>query len=139
MSWLVGRLLPGVAPATWRTDRATLKLIRGYSIDSFLAMLAGRISFKTDAIVIGLCGSIGIIPFFDMPSRLVEYAKNLIRSATTTLTPAISSLDATGGKAGIRELFLTGCRYALYLALPIQLALIMFGGAFLELWLGDAE
>src|SRR5262249_49317746 len=56
LSWFVSRLLPGLAPAPWRADRATLKLIRGYSIDSFLAMLAGRISFKTDAIVIGLFG-----------------------------------------------------------------------------------
>src|SRR5207247_6926558 len=111
MLMLVRRWLTGLRPAPWRTDRTTLKLIRGYSIDSFLAMLAGRISFKTDAIVIGLCGHLGLIPFFDMPSRLVEYAKNLMRSAATTLPPAIRSLDATGGKAAIRGVFLTGCRY----------------------------
>ena len=138
MSWLVERLLPNMRAAPWRVDRATLKLIRGYSFDSFLAMLAGRIAFKTDAIVIGLAGHLDLIPFFDMPSRLVEYAKNLIRSGTTTLTPAISALEAKGGTAKIRELFLNGCRYALYLALPIQLALVLFGGSFLELWLKDA-
>jgi O-antigen/teichoic acid export membrane protein len=139
MAVAVRRLLPKVRPAPWRTDREALRLIRGYSFDSFLAMIAGRISFKTDAIVIGLCGSLGMIPFFDMPSRLVEYAKNLIRSATTILTPAFSALDAQGGKAAIRHLFLTGSRYALYLALPIQLGLLMFGGTFLELWLKDPE
>lgn len=137
MALAVRRLMPNVNPAPWRTDRAALRLIRGYSIDSFLALIAGRISFKTDAIVIGLCGSLDLIPFFDMPSRLVEYSKNLIRSATTTLTPAFSSLDARGSKAAIRELFLTGSRCALYLAVPIQLCLLMFGGAFLELWLKD--
>src|SRR5262249_53551492 len=115
----------------------TLKLIRGYSFDSFLAMLAGRINFKTDAIVIGLCGQLGLIPFFDMPSRLVEYAKNLIRSATTTLTPAFSALETNNNFAAIRQLFLTGCRYPLYLSLPIQAALLLFGGSFLQLWLKD--
>ncbi len=139
MALAVRKLMPNVNPAPWRTDRTALRLIRGYSIDSFLALIAGRISFKTDAIVIGLCGSLDLIPFFDMPSRLVEYSKNLIRSATTTLTPAFSSLDARGSKAAIRELFLTGSRCALYLAAPIQLCLLMFGGAFLQLWLKDAE
>ena len=139
MSWIVTRLLPGASPAPWRADRATLKLIRGYSIDSFLAMLAGRISFKTDAIVIGLCGHLGLIMYFDMPARLVEYGKNLIRSLTTTLTPAFSALEAQGGTAAIRDLFLTGCRLALYLALPIQIGLWLFGGRFLELWMRDAE
>jgi O-antigen/teichoic acid export membrane protein len=137
MAWLVARLLPDLRPAPWRADPATLRLIRGYSVDSFLAMLAGRISFKTDAIVIGLCGQLDMIPFFDMPSRLVEYAKNLIRSGTTTLTPAFSAMEARGGTTAIRALFLNGCRYAIYLALPIQVAFLLFGGAFLELWLGD--
>jgi len=88
--------------------------------------------------VIGLFGYLGLIPFFDMPSRTVEYAKNLIRSLTTTLTPAFSTLEARGGTAAIRDLFLHGCRYALYLTLPIQIALLLFGGSFLELWLRDA-
>ena len=138
IAWLVGRMLPEMRPAPWRADRVTLKLIRGYSADSFLAMLAGRVSFKTDAIVIGLAGQLDLIPFFDMPSRLVEYAKNLIRSGTMTLTPAFSALEAKGNIATIRELFLNGCRYTLYLALPIQIALLLFGGSFLELWLKDA-
>lgn len=135
--FLVRRWLPQLRPAPWRTDRATLRLIRGYSIDSFLAMLAGRISFKTDAIVIGLFGQFGLIPFFDMPSRLVEYAKNLIRSVTTTLTPAFSALDAQSDQNAIRSLYLNGSRYALYLSLPIYLGFMLFGGEFLQLWLGD--
>jgi O-antigen/teichoic acid export membrane protein len=139
MAVAVHRLMPDLKPAPWRTNREALRLVRGYSLDSFLAMLAGRIAFKTDAIVIGLCGQLDLIPFFDMPGRLVEYAKNLIRSATTTLTPAFSTLEAKGSKAAIRDLFVTGCRYALYLALPIHIGLVMFGGAFLELWLGDPE
>lgn len=135
---LVQRQLPNLRPAPWRADRATLRLIRGYSVDSFLAMLAGRINFKTDAIVIGLCGQLGLIPFFDMPSRIVEYAKNLIRSATTTLTPAFSALEVKKDLTAIRQLFITGCRYTLYLSLPIQTALLLFGGSFLQLWLKDA-
>jgi O-antigen/teichoic acid export membrane protein len=139
MALAVRRFLPALNPAPWRTNRDALKMVRGYSIDALLAMLAGRISFKTDAIVIGLCGQLDLIPFFDMPSRLVEYAKNLIRSATTTLTPAVSAMEAKGSQDGIRRLFLTGSRCALYLALPIQLGIILYGGQFLELWLGDAE
>jgi O-antigen/teichoic acid export membrane protein len=138
MAGVVYRLLPGLRAAPWRADRETLRLIRGYSVDSFLAMLAGRIAFKTDALVIGLFGQLDLIPFFDMPSRLVEYAKGLIRTGTTTLTPAFSKLDAQGDIAAVRRLYLAGCRCAFYMALPIQIALILFGPAFLELWLRDS-
>lgn len=139
MGWIVRKLLPHLSFAPWRTDREALRQVRGYSSDALLAMLAGRISFKTDALVIGLCGQLDLIPFFDMPARLAEYGKNLIRSATTTLTPAFSALDAGGQRERMRELFLAGSRYTAYLALPMQVGLLLFGGAFLEKWLGDPE
>ncbi len=139
MAWITRRHLPSLTLAPWHADREALRQVRGYSGDALLAMIAGRISFKTDAIVIGLCGQLNLIPFFDMPARLAEYAKNLIRSATTTLTPTFSALDAKGYQNRMRELFLAGSRYTAYLALPIQAGLFLFGGGFLELWLGDPE
>jgi O-antigen/teichoic acid export membrane protein len=135
----VRRWLPGISLAPWQADRESIRQIRGYSMDAFLAMIAGRISFKTDAIVIGLCGQLDLIPFFDMPARLTEYAKNLIRSATTTLTPAFSALEATGRQRSMKDLFLVGSRFAAYLSLPLKLGLFAFGGAFLERWLGQGE
>ena len=59
----VNRLLPIAAALC--TDHGD-KLVKGYSL-ALLAKRAGRISFKTDAIVIGLCGELGMIPFFDLP------------------------------------------------------------------------
>src|SRR5262249_46330027 len=43
MAALAFRFLPGLRLARRLVDRATLKRVRGYSVDAFLAMLAGRI------------------------------------------------------------------------------------------------
>ena len=131
--------LPGLRFSLKLVDRATLKLVRGYSVDAFLAMVAGRVSVQSGAIVIGIFLSAPEITWFAIALRLVEFAKALVRSATTTLTPAISSLETAGDIPAIRKILLKGTRWVLYLILPIHLGLIVFGEAFLRIWMGSAE
>jgi O-antigen/teichoic acid export membrane protein len=130
------RCLPGLR-FSWRLiDRPTLRLVRGYSLDAFLAMVAGRISVQSGPIVIGLMLTAAHIAWFRMALQLVEFAKALLRTATTTLTPVISSLESAGDMEAIRRIFLRGTRWVLYLILPVQLGLIVFGRPFLRIWIG---
>ncbi len=136
---LAFRAVPGLR-ISWRfVNRATVRTVRGYSAYAFLAMLAGRITVQSGAIVIGFLFGAGLVTPFVLALRLVEFAKALTRSATNTLTPAISSLDAAGDTAAIRSIFLRGTRWALYLILPVQVGLVVFGRPFLSVWLGSAE
>jgi O-antigen/teichoic acid export membrane protein len=114
-----------------------LKQVKGYSGDAFLAMLAGRITVQTGAIVVGLFLPPGAVTSFAIAVRLVEYAKALLRTITTTLTPGVSAMEARGDHAGIRRLFLTATRWVLYIVLPVNLGLWFFGQPFLHRWVGQ--
>src|SRR5439155_753421 len=94
--------LPGLRFSPRLVDRPTLRVIRRYSIDALLAMLAGRVSFQTDAIVINAFLLPQSITFFAIAGRLAEYAKDSLRVATMVLTPAVSALEAKGDSEGIR-------------------------------------
>jgi len=120
-------------------DRAMFQQVKGYSIDAFLAMFAGRVTVQSGTIVIGICLSTPEITWFAIALRLVEFAKGLLRSAITTLTPAVSALEAANDYGAIRAVFLKGSRWALYLILPVHLALLVLGGSFLTTWLGSTE
>jgi O-antigen/teichoic acid export membrane protein len=117
-------------------DLETLRTIAGYSLNAFLAMVAGRISFQTDALVIGAFLAPRFITFFVIAARLVNYSKELLRAVTAVLTSAVSSLEARGDHANIRQLFVDGTRWVLLLAVPVQVGLIVLGRPFLRLWLG---
>jgi O-antigen/teichoic acid export membrane protein len=136
---LAYRYLPGLRISPQLVDRETLRRVRGYSVDSFLAMLAGRITVQTGAVVVGGFLTFTAAAHYAVAARLVETAKGLLRSATTTLTPAISEREATGDLAGVRRVFLDGTRWVLYLVLPIHLGLLAFGRPFLTRWVGGAE
>jgi O-antigen/teichoic acid export membrane protein len=132
------RRVPGLKFLPRAVNRATLREIRGYSLDSFLAMIAGRLSFQTDAFVIGRTLGPEAITFFGLGNKLVELAKAVLRSPTWALTPAVSALDVRGEHAKVRGYFLRGSRFALYLVLPFQIGLFVYGRSFLWLWLGPA-
>ncbi len=129
--------LPGLRFRIGLIDRETLRRVHGYSVDAFLAMVAGRITVQSGMVVIGLFLALPQVTFFGIAARLVEYAKALLRSASTTLTPAISSLEARGDRAAIREILIRATRWLLYLMLPVQVGLCLFGAPFIQLWMKD--
>ncbi|MFO0809873.1 MAG: polysaccharide biosynthesis C-terminal domain-containing protein [Gemmataceae bacterium] len=132
---VVYRQLPGLRFTPRAVDRATIRDVRGYSLDAFLAMIAGRLSFQTDAfVIVGVLGPAAITPFA-LANRLVDMSKSALRQATTTLTPAASALQAADNLAAVRTYFLHGSRLALYAVLPIQAGLYLLGRPFLQLWL----
>ncbi len=137
MALLSFRALPGLHLRMRHIDRDTLRTVRTSSADAFLAMLAGRITVQTGAIVIGLVLPAGQVTFFATAGRLVEYAKSLLRTITATLMPGVAAMDARGDTAGIRRLYLQATRWLLYFVLPVQIGLLRFGAPFLRRWVGD--
>jgi O-antigen/teichoic acid export membrane protein len=133
----VKRYLPSLCFSFRLVNRPTLRIIRSYSIDALLAMLAGRVSFQTDAIVINVFLLPQSITLFAVAGRLVEYAKDSLRVATMVLTPAVSALQARGDDLGIRSVLIDSTRYVLWLILPVQLGLLLLGRPFLFLWMGE--
>jgi O-antigen/teichoic acid export membrane protein len=135
MCWLV---LPSLRISPKLVDRETFGLIRGYSVGAFLMMIAGRIAFQTDALVIGMFLAPQYIAYFAVGARLVEYAKGLLTSLTGVLTPVISQLDARGDSAGIMRLFLNSARIATWILAPVVAGLVTLGRPFLVLWVGPS-
>src|SRR5262245_17863554 len=134
---LAFRALPELRLSPRLVDRATLNQVKGYSLHAFLAMVAGRTCVQSGTLIVGAMLGAAPVTYFALALRLVEFAKALLRSATNTLTPAVSSLEASGDAPAIRRVFLRGTRWVLYLILPVHLGLVVFGQPFLTVWLGD--
>lgn len=130
------RFLPGLQLQQRWIDRTTLREVKAYSADAFLAMLAGRVTVQTGAILIGLFLPVGQVTFFATAARLVEYAKALLRTVTTTLTPNVAAMEARGDHTGVARLFVSATRWVMYLVLPAHIGLVLFGKPFLHRWVG---
>lgn len=137
MALLCRRYLP-VIRFRWKfVNRESFHEIRGYGTNAFLAMIAGRVTVQSGTLIVAAFLGMGSVTTFAIVSRLVEMAKSMLRTAITTLTPAISSLEAAGRHDQIRATFLKATRFVLYLILPVQAGFVIFGKTFLNLWLKD--
>jgi O-antigen/teichoic acid export membrane protein len=130
------RCLPSLRFSLSLVRWETLRMLGGYSLQAFVILVAGRISYRSDALVIGAFLAPACITYFVTASRLIEYAKSVVSVAVNALTPAISALDAQGNRQAVRRGYLEGARYVLFLLLPVQMGILFLGGPFLSLWLG---
>jgi O-antigen/teichoic acid export membrane protein len=115
----------------------TLRAIGGYSALAFATMMAARLAYSSDAIIIGAFLSPQYITFYVIAARLIQYVRSCIDSLMSVLTPAISALEACGDQESIRRVFVVGTRYMLWIILPIETGLLVLGKPFLSLWVGD--
>ncbi|MGA8507756.1 MAG: flippase [Candidatus Sulfotelmatobacter sp.] len=117
-------------------SRSSLRRIASYSGTTFLIIMAGRLRFKTDALVIGTFVSATAITFFTIGSRLVDYASEVVSSLAQLFVPMSSQSHATGDLDGLRRIFVVGNRACAFIIFPITAILTILGKSIIEAWVG---
>jgi len=117
-------------------DRATFRRIVSYSSTGFIIMLAGRLKFRTDEIVIGTFLSAAAITYFNIGARIVDYAAETINSLAQVFLPMSSQSEATGNINRLRKILVGGNRLCAFVIFPISPILIILGKSIIEVWVG---
>jgi O-antigen/teichoic acid export membrane protein len=117
-------------------NRESLRRIASYSSTTLVIIVAGRLRFKTDAMVIGTFVSSAAITYFTIGSRLVDYAGEVVSSLAQVFVPMSSQSDATGDLAGLRKIFVAGNRACALIIFPMAAILIILGKSVIEAWVG---
>ena len=117
-------------------DRSTFRMIVRYSSTTFMIMVAGRLKFKTDEIVIGSMISAAAITYFNIGARIVDYAGGVVNSLAGNFLPVVSQSEATGNTGRLRKLFVAGNRLCAFTIFPITASLLIMGKSVIEVWVG---
>jgi len=117
-------------------NRASLKTIASYSGTTFVIIIAGRLRFKTDAMVIGTFVSAAAITYFTIGARLVDYASEVVTSLAQIFVPMTSQSQAQGDLDGLRKIFVAGNRACAFIIFPITAVLTILGKSIIEAWMG---
>jgi O-antigen/teichoic acid export membrane protein len=141
---LVGSLMNGIialrlCPVPFGikyVDRATFRQIANYSGVTFMIMVAGRLKFKTDEIVIGAFMSAAAITYFNIGARIVDYAGQVVTSLSQIFVPMASHSDARGDMTRLRKIFLVGNRVCALTIFPVCVVLLILGKSVIEVWMG---
>jgi O-antigen/teichoic acid export membrane protein len=117
-------------------NRSSLRRIASYSGTTFLIIVAGRLRFKTDALVIGTFVSAAAVTYFTIGSRLVDYASEVVSSLAQIFVPMSSQSQAKGDLDALRKIFVVGNRACAFIIFPITAILTILGKSVIEAWVG---
>lgn len=117
-------------------SRSSMRRIASYGGTTFLIIVAGRLRFKTDAMVIGTFLSAAAVTYFAIGSRLVDYASDLVAALANIFMPMSSHSHAKGDLDGLRKILLVGNRGCAFIMFPLTAMLTVLGKSVIEAWVG---
>ena len=124
-------------PYGWKyVSRESFRQVANYGSVTFMIIVAGRLRFRTDAVVIGSFLSAAAITHFSIGARLVDYATEVVSSLAQIFTPMSSHFHATGNYEQLRKIFVSGNRACGFVMFPMTVALVIMGKSVIEAWVG---
>ncbi len=132
---VVFRLCP-VALSMKHVDRASFRHMANYGSTTFLVMVAARLRFRTDELVLGTMMSTVAVTWFNIGARIVDYANEFVTSLSQVFVPMSSQSEATGNMDRVRKIYIAGNRVCAFLILPITAILIILGKHIIRVWVG---
>jgi O-antigen/teichoic acid export membrane protein len=112
-----------------------LRRIFSFSVYVLMLHAGARLSFETDAVVIGALIGVASIPYFAVANGLIIYMMEFVIAIAAVVAPAATRLHTEGKVDELREIFLRWSKVALSLNLLVGLFLFVFGGQFIGWWI----
>jgi O-antigen/teichoic acid export membrane protein len=123
----------------WKyVNRSSLREIAQYSSVSFILMIAYKLRFKTDELILSAFLSVAAVTFFSIGDRLVDYTFEVVTDLAQIFVPMSGQSDAKGDMDRLRKIFLAGNRACALVVLPITATLIILGKSVITVWVGAA-
>jgi O-antigen/teichoic acid export membrane protein len=117
-------------------DRDSFRHMANYGGTTFLVMVAARLRFRTDELVLGTMMSTVAVAWFNIDARIVDYASDFVTSLAQVFVPMSSHSEAVGDLDRVRKIYIAGNRVCAFLILPITAILIILGKHIIRIWMG---
>lgn len=132
----VVRATLGLSVRIQHFSREQARLLLRYGRWAFVILLATRVIYQVDTLVIGALFDTSAITIYAISLILVEQFRQFGQSAATILTPRFTSLTATQDTENRSRLFQKWAEVGALLALGLGLPLLVTGPNFITLWMG---
>jgi len=134
-SVIAARMLP-VSLGFRYVDPATFREMASYGGTTLIVIIAARLRFRSDSIIIGAFLSTAAITYFNIGARIVDYAGEMVENLAQVFMPMSSHSDAQGNLDRLRKIFVGGNRFCAFTIFPICAILLILGKSVIEAWVG---
>lgn len=117
-------------------DPRALRKMLQHGAFAFIIVLAEKLRFHSDVVVIGSLLSSSAITIYAIAARLAEYSTYAVRSMAQIFTPMASQFHAEGGQRQLKRVVIAGNRACALILFPILTTLIVLGRSIIQVWVG---
>ena len=117
-------------------SRPRLGELMRYGIGACIIATTVKLGSQTDLVVVGAAINVPTVTIYSVGAMVVWYSGTFIQSIETIFFPSLQRAAARNEIGTVGDLFLNISRSGLSLGLPLYLGFIIFGKAFLSLWMG---
>jgi O-antigen/teichoic acid export membrane protein len=103
---------------------------------NFLNSIAQMVLYQTNGLIIVSLLGPQYLALFMRPLALIQHLRVFVGKLGNTLTPVITELSLKDDKRFVNDVVLSSTKYAISIAVPSILFLIMLGDNLLEVWMG---
>jgi len=132
---IIRQRYPGIRLNLAGFEWPVVRRIFSFSLYVLLLQAGLRLSFETDALVIGAFQPVGSIPYFTVANSFVVYLMDFVVAIAAVVMPTATRLKTQGRQAELREVFLKWSKIALSLTLMAGVFLIVLGPRFIAWWI----
>jgi len=132
---VIRRRYPSVRVTLADFDWAMVRRIFSFSMYVLLLSAGARLSFETDALVIGAFIGVGAIAFYAVANSLVVYLMEFTIAIAAVVAPMATKLNTEGRVPQLRSIFLKWSKVSLSITLMAGLFLIVLGPRFIAWWI----
>ena len=136
--FLIRRRYPGVRFSLGDFDWVMLRRIFSFSLYVLLLSAGARLTFESDALVIGAMQGVELIPYYVVANSLIVYVMDFVIAIAAVVSPMATTLSTAGSMDQLRDIFLRWSKVALSLTVMVGLFLIVLGPRFIAVWIGPS-
>ena len=134
-TWMALKLVP-VRLSVRYIEWSAFRKLATYGVFASAILVAEKLRFQSDVVVIGAFLSASAITTFSIGARLVEYAGYTVKGMSQIFTPMSSQFHAAGDLDRLRRTFAAGNRACAFIIFPLCVTLIILGKPIIESWVG---
>lgn len=123
---------------TWiyvRWDR--LKELWNFGLAVFVTRAAKQLIYQSDQIIVMIFFGPTMVGIYSIATMIVHNADKLSELIEATLHPSVQKSGSVKDWVGLRLLYLWNARLSIYFGTLLYIGLVVYGGDFLTLWMGD--
>lgn len=131
------KLAPGIKVSLSNFSLDKLKEYFHFGKYIYVIMIARRIRFSLDELVVGAVVGLGAVTHYAIAGTLIQYFTSIIGSAIGVISPSFIKYHKLGQWENLREIFLVTTEIATFASFLISGLLITLGQPFISIWVGD--